>query len=112
MRRRVLLIAVTAVVLIIGGVTAAVALSGNEPPEVAVTEAEAVAAATEVVPGDVVEVELEKEDGVLQYEVEIEAEDGAIYEVMVDPDTARVLGQELDDDVPGEPDDDDGDDDD
>lgn len=111
MRRRVLAVTIAAVLLIVGGVTAAIALSGNDPPEVPVTEAEAVAAATEAVPGAVLEVEFEEEHGVLAYEVEIESGDGSVIEVMVDPYSGAVLGQELDDDVPGESDDDGPDDD-
>lgn len=111
MRRRMLVVAIAAVLLIAGGVTAAVALSGNDVPDVPVSEDEAIAAATEAVPGNVLEVELEEEHGVLGYEVEIEVAGGSVIEVMVDPDTAEVLGQEIDDDVPGEPDDDGPDDD-
>jgi len=111
MRRRVLAVAIAAVLLIVGGVTAAVAVSGSDLPEVPVTEDEAVAAATEAVPGNVLEVEFEEEHGVLGYEVEIETGDGSVIEVMVDPYTGEVLGQEIDDDVSGEPDDDGPDDD-
>ncbi len=106
MKRRVLVVAMTAVLLIVGGVAAAVALSGDDLPEVPVTQDEAVAAATAAVPGDVLEVELEKENGVVGYEVEIKTSDGSMVEVMVDPQTGEVLGQGPDDDVPGEPDDD------
>lgn len=112
MRRSALIVAVAAVVLIVGGVTAAIALSGDDLPDVPVTQDEAVAAATAAVPGDVVEVELERENGIVGYEVEIRTSDGSVFEVNVDPETGEVLGQGLDDDVPGEPDDDGPDDDD
>ncbi len=111
MRRSVLVVAIAAVLLIVGGVTAAVALSGNDLPEVPVTEDEAVAAATAAVPGTVLEVEFEEEHGVLGYEIEVDTGDGAVVEVMVDPYTGEVLGHEIDDDVPGQPDDDGPDDD-
>lgn len=112
MRRSALIVAVAAVVLIVGGVTAAIARSGDDLPDVPVTQDEAVAAATAAVPGDVVEVELERENGVVGYEVEIRTGDGSLFEVNVDPETGEVLGQGPDDDVPGEPDDDGPDDDD
>ena len=71
MRRSALIVAVAAVVLIVGGVTAAIALSGDDLPDVPVTQDEAIAAATAAVPGDVVEVELERENGVVGYEVDV-----------------------------------------
>lgn len=112
MTRRVILALVGALVLLVAGITAAVALTGDDLPPAAITEDEAVAAATAVVDGTVLEVELEKENGVVAYEVEIQTADGSVQEVVIDPDTAEVLSIEADDDVPGEPDDDGPDDDD
>jgi uncharacterized membrane protein YkoI len=54
----------------------------------------AVAAA---VPGDVVELELEREDGAWVYEIKVIAPDGRLLEVLVDGASGRLLEQEEDD---------------
>ncbi|MGB5833071.1 MAG: PepSY domain-containing protein [Thiohalocapsa sp.] len=48
------------------------------------------------VPGDVVEVELEREHGRWMYELKVLAPDGRVLEVLVDAATAEVLGLESD----------------
>jgi uncharacterized membrane protein YkoI len=48
-------------------------------------------------PGKVIEVELEVEDGVLVYDLKILAKDGRLVEVEVDAATSKVLKVEDDD---------------
>lgn len=54
-------------------------------------------AALRAVPGEVLEVELERDDGRLLYEVEILARNGRVRTVILDARTARVLEVEDDD---------------
>lgn len=107
MDRRSILVA-TLVVIMAAVATGAVALAQGGSPEASIPEDDAVATARAAVPGEVVEVELEDEEGVVAYEVEIATADGSVIEVLVDANSGEVIGQEVDDDVPGEPDDDDG----
>ena len=58
--------------------------------------AEVLAAVAAQVPGDVVEVELEREHGGWAYELKIIAPDGRILEVLVDAATATVIKTEQD----------------
>jgi uncharacterized membrane protein YkoI len=58
--------------------------------------AEILAAAAAEVPGEVVELELEREHGRWVYELKVIAPDGRVLEVMVDAASARVLGWERD----------------
>ncbi len=58
--------------------------------------AEVLAAVAAQVPGDVVEVELEREHGRWAYELKIIAPDGRILEVLVDAATATVIKTEQD----------------
>lgn len=62
------------------------------------TEEQVIAIALEEVPGDVQEVELEREDGMRIYEVSIRAEDGSEVEVEIAADTGDVLQTEIDKD--------------
>lgn len=57
---------------------------------------EVVEAATERYPGRLLEVELEREEGRLVYEVELVTEGGEYIEVLVDAETGEVLGREKD----------------
>ncbi len=57
---------------------------------------EAIGIALEQVPGQVVKVELEHEQGILVYEVEIVTQQGVKYEVAVDVSTGSVVSVELD----------------
>lgn len=57
---------------------------------------EILAAAAAEVPGEVVELELEREHGRWVYELKVIAPDGRVLEVMVDAASARVLGWERD----------------
>jgi|SRR5690625_2696681 len=57
---------------------------------------EAIGIALEQVPGQVVKVELEHEQGILVYEVEILTQQGVKYEVAVDVNSGNVVSVELD----------------
>ncbi|NEV62087.1 peptidase M4 [Thiorhodococcus minor] len=57
---------------------------------------EILAAARDAVPGEVVGLELEHEDGHWVYEVKVIAEDGRLMEVLVNGADARVLEWEAD----------------
>lgn len=57
----------------------------------------AIQIALQRVPGQVVKVELDKEDGILVYEVDIRTPTG-VYEVQVNASTGQVIKIELDDD--------------
>ena len=48
-------------------------------------------------PGRILEVELEKEDGLIVYELEILGEDGIIREVDIDAKTGKLLAEKEDD---------------
>lgn len=48
-------------------------------------------------PGRVIEIELERDDGALVYELEILDADGTVWEVYVDAATGQVLGEERED---------------
>ena len=58
---------------------------------------QAVAIALAQVPGKVAETEIEKEDGVLVWEVEVVNNQNEIYEITIDANTGEVLEKELDD---------------
>ena len=58
--------------------------------------AEVLATVAEQVPGDVVEVELEREHGRWAYELKVIAPDGRILEVLVDAANATVIKTEQD----------------
>ena len=75
-----------------------------------VTADEAAAAASAAVPGEVVEVELDDENGSVVYSVEIVDSSGAEIDVKVDAGTGEVLDQQIDDDDASSDGDVDGDD--
>jgi len=54
-------------------------------------------AVSAAIPGDVVEVELEREQGAWVYELKVIAPDGRLLEVLVDAATATLLADEGDD---------------
>lgn len=58
--------------------------------------AEVLAAVEAAVPGDIIEVELEREHGRLVYEIKLIEPDGHVREVYVDAATAALLGGEDD----------------
>ncbi|MGD2021176.1 MAG: PepSY domain-containing protein, partial [Thiohalocapsa sp.] len=59
--------------------------------------AEILASVTAQVPGDVVEVELEREHGAWVYELKVIAPNGRVLEVLVDAAAGRLLAHEEDD---------------
>lgn len=58
--------------------------------------AEIMPLALRAVPGEVLEVELERDDGALVYEIEILARTGRVRKVILDARTGRVIGVEDD----------------
>ena len=48
-------------------------------------------------PGKILEVELERENGRIIYEIELLAEDGVVYKIEVDAKTGEVLRRKVDD---------------
>lgn len=57
---------------------------------------DAMSIATEQIPGEVVKVELDRDDGILIYEIEIINTQGIKYEVEIDAQTGRILKMQLD----------------
>ncbi|MEH6758806.1 MAG: PepSY domain-containing protein [Parasphingorhabdus sp.] len=101
MTRKSKIIAATAVIGIAGvGVGTAFvvpAIAGQtEAASVALSEQEAASIALVAAPGEVLESELENEDGLMVYEFEIQQGD-AIREVEVDANTGAVLENKIDD---------------
>jgi uncharacterized membrane protein YkoI len=78
-----------------GGV--AVARPG-QPPPVKKTLAEAEVLALQVVPGTIVESELEREKGRWVYSIEIRPDGGGEIEVLIDADDGSTVAVEHDDD--------------
>jgi|GEM_PF-1242525 len=60
-----------------------------------ISETQARSAATTAVPGTVVKVDLENENGCAVYGVEIKTADGKVHDVKVDAGTAAVVHQEI-----------------
>jgi uncharacterized membrane protein YkoI len=65
--------------------------SGETAPKI--TMLEALKIATELVPGRVLEAELEDEEDMVFYEIEIVSSDGIIIEVQVDAKTGQIIRQ-------------------
>lgn len=57
---------------------------------------DAISIATEQVPGEVIKVELDRENGLFIYEVDIVNAQGIKYEVEIDAQTGRILNIRLD----------------
>ena len=93
MRKKILVcfcLTLTAVILDFGiGMSAS--QSGETAPKISMVEALKIA--TEVVPGRVVEAELEDEEDVIFYEIEIISSDGIIVEVQVDAQSGQIIRQ-------------------
>ena len=70
------------------------------------SEEQAIEIALLEVPGDVQEVELEKEDGMMVFEIEILDADGQEFEIEIAADTGAVIEVEAEDDDDDEDDDD------
>ncbi len=84
--------AVAVAVLVLGG-GAAIAAQQQEEPRI--DRAAAQEAALGAVPGEVKEIELEREGGSTIFEVEVGGKDGKLREVTVDAGNGRILGQEM-----------------
>lgn len=108
MKRKIVIAAVTAAVLVGGGTATAVALAGGDSHGPAgssstagngsarVAVGDAVRAAVGAVPGTVTEAELDDEDGRLVWEVDVYGSDKSWHDVTVDPGTGKVLGEHVD----------------
>ncbi|MEV0781441.1 PepSY domain-containing protein [Streptomyces sp. NPDC050423] len=114
MKRKTVIAAVTAAVLVGGGTATAVALAGGDSHGPAgssstasngsarVTVGDAVKAAVGAVPGTVTEAELDDEDGRLVWELDVYGSDKSWHDVTVDPGNGKVLGQHVDNDDDGD----------
>ncbi|WNI22393.1 PepSY domain-containing protein [Streptomyces sp. ITFR-16] len=115
MKRKIVIAAVTAAVLIGGGAATAVALADDDGHDRAddrsssaggtasgttarTAVGDAVAAAVAAVPGTVTEAELDDEDGGLVWELDVYGSDKVWHDVTVDADDGRVLGKRVDHD--------------
>ncbi|WP_405716638.1 MULTISPECIES: PepSY domain-containing protein [unclassified Streptomyces] len=117
MKRKIVIAAVTAAVLVGGGAATAVAFAdddghGREVRSSVASDGtarvdvkDAAAAAVKAVPGTVTEAELDDEDGGLVWELDVYGSDKVWHDVTVDAGNAKVLGKHTSDD-----DDDHGDD--
>jgi uncharacterized protein YpmB len=90
-RKKLVVGGVAVAVLVLGG-GAAIAAQQQEPR---IDRAAAEEAALGVVPGEVKEIELEREGGSTIYEVEVVGKDGKLREVTVDAGNGRVLSEEM-----------------
>lgn len=77
--------------LVVAGGIAATVSAQTVAAETGLTEAQVIAIALEEVPGEVQEIELEREDGMAVYEVEILSADGAEMQVEIAAATGEVL---------------------
>lgn len=120
MKRKIVIAAVTAAVLVGGGAATAVALTGGDShggdartagssrttdggtTTARVTVGDAVEAAVRAVPGTVTEAELDDEDGRLVWELDVYGSDKAWHDVTVDPGNGKVLGKHVDRDDDGD----------
>ncbi len=92
-------LAVGAAIVAILGLGGGVALAAQQQEEEQEPKMDRAAAAEEAalgaVAGEVKETELESEGGSAVYEVEVLSKDGKLWEVTVDAEKGRVLGQEM-----------------
>ena len=102
-RRKLIIGAVAVAILALGGGVAIAAQ--QQSPEPKVDRAAAEEAALDAVPGEVREIELEREGGAAIYEVEVAGKDGKLHEVAVSANDGKVLGQETEGDEGSEEDD-------
>jgi uncharacterized membrane protein YkoI len=89
-----------------------VTLAGTASAQGGISDEQAKQIALKEVPGVVIEIERDDEDGQAVIEVEIRDAAGAIHEVTLDAKTGDVIEVEVDDDDDDDGDDDDDDDDD
>lgn len=105
MKRKIVIAAVTAAVLVGGGTATAVALADDHDSRDAgsgvaarVTAGDAASSAVRAVPGTVTEAELDDEDGALVWELDVYGSDRVWHDVTVDAGNGKVLGKHTDDD--------------
>lgn len=105
MKRKIVIAAVTAAVLVGGGTATAVAFADDHDSRDAgsgagsrVTAGDAASSAVRAVPGTVTEAELDDEDGALVWELDVYGSDQAWHDVTVDAGNGKVLGKHTDDD--------------
>ena len=90
--------------LILTGATLGAVSAQSINPDVSMEKAMEIALLE--VPGEVQEVELEKEDGAMVYEVEILTADGEAFEIEIAADTGTILEVEAEDEDDDDEDDD------
>ncbi|MFI5772962.1 PepSY domain-containing protein [Streptomyces sp. NPDC051658] len=110
MKRKIVIAAVTAAVLVGGGAATAVAFANDDSHDretrsgapsgatARVDVADAITAAVKAVPGTVTEAELDDEDGGLVWELDVYGSDKAWHDVTVDAGNGKVLGKHTSDD--------------
>lgn len=96
MNKKLMTSGIFASVLAAAGI-AGVASAQTNAPTAAFTAEQARQIALAEVPGEVQETELEREDGMLVYEVEILTADGVEMEVEINADTGKILEVEAED---------------
>ena len=90
MNKKLITAATLSTLIVAGGVVGSVSAQ-TVATATGLTEAEVIEIALTEVPGEVVEVEFETEDGIDIYEVEILTADGEEMEVEIDANTGEVL---------------------
>lgn len=105
MKRKIVIAAVTAAVLVGGTAAAAVAFADDHDSRDAgsgaaarVTAGDAASSAVRAVPGTVTEAELDDEDGALVWELDVYGSDRVWHDVTVDAGNGKVLGKHTSDD--------------
>lgn len=93
--------------VLLAGTAAGLAWADTKAGPVTLTEQQAIEIALAEVPGEVLETELETDDGSRIYEIEIRNADGVEMEVEVHAETGMVLEIEAEDDYDDDDDDDD-----
>ncbi len=92
--KKMIIAAVTSLAIVSSGVVLCAKNMGNAP---SVTAKQAIDIALTAIPGVVHEVELEKENDTLAWEIELVAvQDDKEYEILIDANTGKVIKQELD----------------
>lgn len=104
MKRKIVIAAVTAAVLVGGGTATAVAFADDNDSRDAgsgtarVSAGDAASSAVRAVPGTVTEAELDDEDGTLVWELDVYGSDKVWHDVTVDAGNGKVLGKHTSDD--------------
>ncbi|WP_329540423.1 PepSY domain-containing protein [Streptomyces sp. NBC_01358] len=103
MKRKIVIAAVTAAVLVGGTAATAVAFAAGDGPAAGsatarVSAGHAASSAVGAVPGTVTEAELDDEDGGLVWELDVYGSDKVWHDVTVDAGNGKVLGKHTSDD--------------